>query len=376
MTRPTKLAPATEVPPTSRAPFGALNRQRLISEFLQGYAAQGASALWESVYRLLLWVDKTNGLAHCYESDKCQPGKPWYPRSLRFHDWLAGALKYQPSDVGTHLDWLFRRTANQYAGEILRKQQTVLRRAESQREGYAARGFPEPGEDPAIIEIIRQTLGSRLLDEPSAHEWVVLTQRIREVIAVENKRKNLVGEGFEDVLAALLSGAGNASEFEVSARKALHQIPGFANMRTGEKVNKVDLAIVDKIRNRQTLVTAKWSIRADREKQFPAEFASYVQARSNLDGFSYTLVTNEFDPARLARACEAMAGNGRMLTHVVHINPQAIRAVYGLNAEASMRRVLDHIDARRLIGLDDWLAELGITSPTGSGESPNRSRVR
>ena len=72
----------------------------------------------------------------------------------------------------------------------------------------------------------------------------------------------------------------------------------------------------------------------------------------------------------------AMAGNGRMLTHVVHINPQAIRAVYGLNAEASMRRVLDHIDARRLIGLDDWLAELGITSPTGSGEPPNRSRVR
>ena len=351
--------PAAEAP--SRAPFGAVNRQRLIAQFLGPQTAGSTLALWESVYRLLLWVDKTNGLGHCYESDKCQPGKPWYPRSLRFHDWLASSLNCAPSEVGSHVDWLFRRTADQFAEGVLRKQEAVLRKAKSQREGYEVRGFPEPGEDPAIVAIIKDALGPRLLNELSSHEWVSLTQRIREVIAVENKRKNLVGEGFEDVLAALLTGAGNASAFEIVARKALNQIPGFANVRTGEKVNKVDLAVIDKTRARQTLVTAKWSIRADREKQFPAEFASYVQARSNQEGFGYTLVTNEFDPARLARACELMAGNGRMFTHVVHISPDALKAVYGVNAETSMRRVLDHISAGRLIGLDAWLSEMGLT---------------
>ena len=346
---------------SSRAPFGAANRQRLIGAFL-GPGDAPPAPLWESTYRMLLWVDKTNGLAHCYESDKCQPGKPWYQRSLRFHDWLSSTLKCAPAEVGTQLDWLFRKTADEYAAEILRKQQALLRRASAQRADYETRGFPEPGEDPAIIAIIRGILGARLLEEPSQHEWVVLTQRIREVIAIENKRKNLVGEGFEDLLAALLTRAGKAAGFDVAARKALHQVPGFANTRAGEKVNKVDLAVIDKQRGRQTLVTAKWSIRADREKQLPAEFASYVAARSNLDGFGYTLITNEFDPARLARACEVMAGNGKLFTHVVHISPEALRAVYGGNAEASMKRVLDHIDARRLQSLDDWLVEMGMAA--------------
>ncbi len=331
---------------------------------MDGGVVKADTPLWEGVYRLLLWVDKTNGLGHCYESDKCQPGKPWYQRSLRFHDWLATSLACEPADVGAQIDWLFRRTADEFAEEVLRKQQALLNRAKTQRADFEGRNFPEPGEDPTIIEIIRDTLGARLLEEPSQHEWVVMTQRIREVIAVENKRKNLVGEGFEDVLAALLTKAGGARGFEVSARKSLHQIPGFENMKRGEKVNKVDLAVVDTVQNKQTLVTAKWSIRADREKQFPAEFGSYVQARSNLDSFGYTLVTNEFDPARLARACEFMAGNNRMFTHVVHISPDALKAVYGDKAETSMKRVFEHIKTGRLVGLDDWLVQMGIAEPS------------
>ena len=55
-----------------KAPFGAANRQRLIDQS----CLAGTSELWLAVYRLLLWTDKTTGLAHCYESDKCQPGKP------------------------------------------------------------------------------------------------------------------------------------------------------------------------------------------------------------------------------------------------------------------------------------------------------------
>ncbi|NKI93909.1 hypothetical protein [Rhizobacter sp. SG703] len=341
----------------AKAPFGAENRQKLIGDFL---GEHGGAPVWQSVYRLLLWVDKTTSLAHCYESDKCQPGKPWHLRSLRFHDWLARSLGVEPHAVSESIDWLFRRTADEYAAEVLRKQQHLLRRAQVQRAPYEGRGFPEPGEDPAIIAIIKEMLGERLLEEPTPHEWSVLSQKIRESIAVENKRKNLVGEGFEDVLAALLRAQPNAQNFDIHVRKALDQMPGFKNVRLGEKVNKVDLVLVDKQTGRETLITAKWSIRADREKQFQTEFASYVQARSNQQGWGYVLVTNEFDPARLARACEAMAANNRMFEHVIHINPAAVMDVYGPSPEDSMARVASYVTADRLLGLDDWLSKTGL----------------
>jgi len=89
------------------APFGAANRQRLITAFLDGRS----EAAWLSVYGLLLWTDKTTGLAHCYESDKCQPGKPWHARSLRFHDWVAQSLAVAPRHVQQRRAYLPRGTA-------------------------------------------------------------------------------------------------------------------------------------------------------------------------------------------------------------------------------------------------------------------------
>ena len=48
-----------------------------------------------------------------------------------------------------------------------------------------------------------------------------------------------------------------------------------------------------------------------------------------------------------------------MFTHVVHINTDALRATYGSAPEASMRRVISHIDRGRLISLEQWLTMLG-----------------
>jgi hypothetical protein len=145
------------------APFGAVNRQRLISQFLAGFS----DAPWLAVYRMLLWTDNTTGLAHCYESDKCQPGKPWHPRSLRFHAWLAKSLEVAPREVSGVIDWLFRRTAEDYAHYMVQAYQTLMRRAIQQRAAYADLGFPEPGDDPAIAWIIRDDLGRRLIGKPS-----------------------------------------------------------------------------------------------------------------------------------------------------------------------------------------------------------------
>lgn len=336
------------------APFGEANRNTLISRFLAGNTDEP----WKAAYRLLLWTDKTTGLAHCYESDKCQPGKNWHQRNLRFHDWLASSLGSTPSKVGEGIDWLFRHVAEDYAHFMVEGYQRLLQKASQQRAPFNGRGFPEPGEDPAIVAIIREVLGTQLLQEPSQDQWRDVTRRVRELIAVENKRKNIVGEGFEDVLAAIVRRADTRSLLEVRPRRVLPDVPGFANTRQGDKRNKVDLVIVRGTDQRRMLVTAKWSIRADREKQFPAEFTSYVNAESANQTFDYVLMTNEFDPARLTRACEINAANNLMITTVVHISPPAIQAVYGDKPQGSMEKVLRYIDNGRIISLDAWLESI------------------
>lgn len=313
---------------------------------------------WRHVYALLLWIDRTTGLSHCYESDKSQPGKPWYPRSLAFHGWLAKEMGRTPADLAESLDWLFRRATLDLAEHLLARQATVLSRAHAQRAPYAADGYPEPGEDPELVGIVKEVLGEHFASPPTEDKWRELVQRVRQHVTLENKRRNLVGEGFEDVIAAIARRSVRPGSVEVAPRQLLQTIPGFANEKRGEKPNKVDVVLLRNQRDSRTLVTAKWSIRADREKQFQAEFANYVAAKSDLKPFEYVLITNEFDPARLVRACEAMAANAPMFASVVHINTNALRAVYGSGPEDSMKKVIDYVDSSRLISLEDWLARL------------------
>ena len=336
--------------------FGEANRNRLIGQFL----ASSDDPPWIAVYKLLLWVDKTTGLARCYESDKCQPGKPWHPRALRFHDWLTTSFGLGPLTLGEELDWLFRHVSEDYAKFMVEQYKRLLARAVVQRQPYEGRDFPVPGDDPSIVAIIRDVLGSHLTGEPTHEQWRRLTTRIRDFIASENKRKNIVGEGFEDVLAAIVRRADSEGVLEVKPRRLLHAIPGFANQTEGAKKNKVDLAVVRPANGRRTLVTVKWSTRADREEQFTADFTKYLQARSQNVPFDYVLVTNEFDPARLKRACELSAANNWMLTHVVHICPDALRAVYGDQPEATMLEVIQYIESGRIMSLDVWLASLAL----------------
>src|ERR1044071_452274 len=95
--------------------FGAINRARLITKYFEAAEPLSASNAWKHVYRLLLWIDRTTALAHCYESDKAQPGRPWYARSLAFHDWISTALGVTPFDLGENIDWLFREAVKDLA---------------------------------------------------------------------------------------------------------------------------------------------------------------------------------------------------------------------------------------------------------------------
>lgn len=346
-----------------KSAFGAINRARLINEYFAQQSEEDITPdqAWVHVYRLLLWVDQTTGLGHCYESDKCQPGKRWYARSLAFHDWLSTALGTTPSDLAEQIDWLFLRAAEDLAAYVIHQTEKIAAKAETQRQPYQGRGFPRPGEDPELVAMVKDALGNHLGSEPPPEVWEKLIQRVRQYLALENKRKNLVGEGFEDVIAQVLQRTCRREDMQVFTRRALHELPGFNRVRVGDKPNKVDVAVVRP--SMRTLVTAKWSVRADREKQFVTDFADYVSAESHRKPFEYIFVTNEFDPARLMRACEQLSGNALMFDHVVHISTDAIKATYGelgdgKDESASMQSVLKHIDEGRLISLEQWLTNL------------------
>jgi len=338
--------------------FGQRNRLRLLDEYFgspRGSRTTTANA-WAHVYQLLLWTDQTTGLAHCYESDKSQPGKPWYARSLAFHAWLASTLNVRPSEVAESIDWLFQKAAAELAGEVVRKAAALNAAGERQRQPYADKGFPAPGEDPELYTIVKQVLGEHLASEPSRDEWRLLVQRIRQYLTLDNKRKNLLGEGFEDVISGLIERACPASKVQIHTRRLLSDLPGFGHVKRGDKPNKVDVAVVRS--SMRTLVTAKWSVRADREKQFVVDFNDYVAAETDGKPFEYVFLTNEFDPARLMRACDKLAGNSFMFSHVVHISTEAVKATYGAAQEESMKKVLGFIDSGRLISLENWLVTL------------------
>ncbi|MDX6748567.1 hypothetical protein SH611_01980 [Geminicoccaceae bacterium 1502E] len=346
--------------------FGAENRNRLIDKYFEtcvkGLIAPENS--WQHVYRLLLWSDPTTGLAHCYESDKSQPGKPWYARSLAFHDWLCRAFGVEPDELSQEIDWLFLKACSDLADVMLRREAKLSEVAARQREPYGDRSFPEPGADPELATLMQETLGPYLAREVEEDIWNALSQKIRQFLAVQNKRKNLVGEGFEDVLAQIVRRACDVPEDSIRTRRLLYEIPGFNRARQGAKENKVDLAIVRP--TMRTLVTAKWSVRADREKQFATEYDEYINAESDNSKFQYVFVTNEFDPARLMRACENLHRNSLMFDYVVHINPEAVRAAYGqgtvasASATSTQRRVIQNIEAGRLISLEQWLRKLSV----------------
>lgn len=356
---PDESEPVQDKNAVSRA-FGAKNRNRLLDQYFANQATVVTPAnAWQHIYRLLLWSDPTTGLAHCYESDKCQPGRSWYGRSLSFHDWVCRGLGVPPSALAHSIDWLFSKVCADLTAAKLQKEAGLAAKAAIQRRPYAGLGFPEPGSDPELSAFVQETLAPFLAENPPEDVWHLVSQQTRQYLAVQNKRKNLVGEGFEDVLAQVVRRACGGSADSVMARALLYEIPGFNRAKRGTKENKVDLAVIRP--TMRTIVTAKWSVRADREKQFTTDYDDYNKAEAENRKFEYVFVTNEFDPARLMRACEALASNNPMFDHVVHINTDALRATYGPAQDEdragarSMQKVLEYIDSGRLISLERWL---------------------
>jgi hypothetical protein len=361
--------PGLTLPVPSRGqrqgPFGAANRARLLTRYLEEQTGEVTPAnTWEHIYRLLLWIDRTIGLAHCYESDKCQPGRPWYARSLAFHHWLAGALGTSPSSLADEIDVLFQWATEDLAAQAAARSTALPPDVKRQREPYAGQGLPEPGQDPELEAIITEVLEPYLHQPPSAEDLHRLTERINAYLRLENKRKNLLGEGFEDTLAALMRQIPSiGGAYNIHVRPWLHDLPGFYQPRARDKPPEVDVALVRRADGYRTLVTCKWSVRSDRERQFASDFADYSRQESANQSWDYVLVTNEFDPARLARACDNRRENALIFNAVVHVNLAGPSAAYSAPVRVSGERggvanARAHAETGRLVSLEAWLARL------------------
>ncbi|WP_173923333.1 hypothetical protein [Agromyces sp. Marseille-P2726] len=351
----------------SERAFGAENRARLLAIYFDDIAIEPvtAASAWQHVYRLLMWVDRTIGLAHCYESDKCQPGRPWYARSLQFHRWLSAELGTTPAKLSEGVDWLFTSAVQDLTRARESQSALLAQKANAQRAPFAHDDMPLPGEDPELENMIEHAVLDDLGMTAPAGFAKNLSMKVQTYLASENKRKNLVGEGFEDTLAEVLFRIPSLNRaYDILLRPALHELPGFNPPRGGDKTKRVDLALVRRSDGRRTLVSCKWSIRSDREEQFATDFEAYAHLESSGEDFAYVLVTNEFDPARLAAACENRRQNAEMFTEVVHVNPAGPLAAYsvglsqGRTDSRGIARARAHISSGRLVGLADWISSL------------------
>ena len=56
------------------SPFGKETRIRILKEYFKDAGEVSEENAWEHVYRCLLWINTTAGLAHIYNSNHMQPG--------------------------------------------------------------------------------------------------------------------------------------------------------------------------------------------------------------------------------------------------------------------------------------------------------------
>lgn len=319
------------------SPFGHETRLRVIEEYFAEAGVLTTDDAWQHVYRLLLWIDPTNGLVHAYESDKCQPGKHWYQRALRVTAQVSKDLGVPQATLRQALDVLFRACLSE------------LERHEGSKKAKAALADEMEADDPDPTGLV--AIVGRLL--PEGHDGLApkIAEAARKYLSVENKRKNILGEGFEDVLGVLLGRVAHVPQDRMKLRARLSELPGFRTPSSKRKEKRPDISIFEEGARTELLISTKWSVRADREDQFADEYLFYrdhlVQARPP----ETVLVTNEFDRARLISAVESPRFR---FDRVVHVRPELLEVAYG-NDLGDLSAI---IRQRKLISLADFLREM------------------
>ncbi len=289
-------------------------------------------------------MNEATGLAHIYDANHMQPGKFFHTRAVRFTDELCKSWGIGKADLPNLIDKLFKGCV-----------------AEWQKSRKA------PDDDDEDIESdlrtsIQEILAAEGVDPAHVPDLAKRIEALsRDFFTIGNKRKNALGEGFEDLLWLLLQRVAKVPKEKAALRTAVSKLPGFrkaAPKRKGAKREREphpDLAFYD-AGITQIIVTAKWSMRQDRETQFHSEFAAYQRCKTQPTELQFALITNEFDAARLDNVARAIpTGAGGYIFHVIyHINPDLLIATQGDKIGA----VAHWIGAQKIRSLADWLNEM------------------
>jgi hypothetical protein len=298
---------------------------RVLGRYFESTGSVTASNAWEHVYRCLLWMNEPAGLAHIYDSNHMQAGGNFHSRAVRFTESLCAHWHTDKQGLGSQLDVLFRGCVAE------------LRR----RTAEAAQNDADASVEAEIVSDLIAEIASLLQQEGlPAGRASTLARRIelrsRDFFTIGNKRKNALGEGFEDLLTLLLERVSGIPQERFALRRPVSSLPGFrpaAPQRTGqrrEREPRPDIALtVDGVTH--VIGTAKWSIRQDRETQFASEYAAYQRNKVQPTEIIYCLITNEFDLARLRNIARAMPGaaGGYIFHKIYHISLDMLRIAHG-----------------------------------------------
>jgi hypothetical protein len=357
------------------SPFGKKSRIQIIERHLREDGVPTPEEAWKFIYRELLWIDGSTGLAHLYESDKAQEGRPWFRRTITFTDRLCrefGGISRE--ELKQQIDRLFRACLEKLIQKLAKEkpedsedEALLSALAEPEAAGALPEGIVNAAADAEestlsyvpdadlvaeYAAILRDRLGA---SDAQADELARdMVARARFYFTVERKRQNVLGEGFEDLLEILMVKVGRVPKEKILVRVRADKLPGFTSTHTRERVEAPDIVILGDERT-DLLTSVKWSLRHDRQKQLSDELDCYVSLISQ-EGFPrYALITNEYDPGRLIN------------TNGLSRRGQAVDAIYHINTSILLESVRDHreapelerlIEARRIRSIEDFLNEL------------------
>ena len=365
----------------SRTPFGKESRIRILRQHLGDAGTITAATAWQFIYRELLWIDGSTGLAHLYESDKAQPGRPWYDRSVVFTNMLCERFgNISRENLRQQIDKLFRACL----GKLVERRGIVVEEG-ALIEALTTLHPPSTLTDEIVLAATNGGHDNEIEPQDSTSEQYIpdadlvaefsallvlharmaqaeaelfahdLVAKARFYFTVERKRQNVLGEGFEDLLQLLMLRVSHVPEHEIKIRQRANKLPGFqSKTSTRERIESPDIAIV---RNNRTelLASVKWSLRHDRQKQLSDELDCYVDLLSQ-DGFpQYVLITNEYDPGRLVNT-DGLNRRGHKINHIYHINLELLLGALDSHERLGDLRPL--IDSRRLRSVEDFLNDL------------------
>jgi hypothetical protein len=198
-------------PSAGSNPFGRETRIRVLTEYFETAGEVSAENAWEHVYKCLLWMNEATGLAHIYDANHMQPGKFFHTRAVRFTDELCKAWNIQKRELPGLVDKLFKGCVVQWRKARLIDPAEIDEDIESDLKTSIEEILKNEGVASARVEDVAKRI------EMLSHDF----------FTIGNKRKNALGEGFEDLLWMLLKRVSKVPEDKVALRKPVSKLPGF-----------------------------------------------------------------------------------------------------------------------------------------------------